>query len=128
MYSLYLSLKHLIHPSRQLRPTIILGRPGNPFPTLSSHMIFTRSWDGTARNVYALIHSILFSHHKDSWVSLTLYWAIFDSEFISGHTKSDSRFCLDVYLNVPILVEVASQVVEAVRQLVPNHAPDGTVV
>jgi hypothetical protein len=81
LYSLFLSS---IHSSRQLRPTIILGWPGNPFPALSPHVIFTRSWDGPQRVCSDSLNLVLASHKRGTQSSAagpsqTTRWSIKNS-------------------------------------------------
>jgi hypothetical protein len=63
LYCLYfLFLSSISHPGNSSQ-LLFLGRPGNPFPALSSHVIFTRSWDGPQHVCLDSPNLLLISHH-----------------------------------------------------------------
>jgi hypothetical protein len=64
----FLFLSSISHPGNSSQ-LLFLGRPGNPFPALSFHVIFRRSWDGPQRVCTDSPNLLLISHHFHVYTS-----------------------------------------------------------
>jgi hypothetical protein len=112
-----LSFSQASHSSRQLRPTLIFRPAGQPFPALSSHVIFTRSWDGPQRVCTDSPNRVLASHHfhvytawKGAVVPCRKY--IHSAFVLSSHVheiKLESQ-CYNLFFQIYILGTFSSSV------------------